>query len=130
MFLLEVVFALTAGIIFAVILSVLLRRTQSLSALLSFFTLIFLSAWAGGIWLRPYGPSFKSVHWLPFFVSGAIVSLIIAILVPPRSSRGKREVISLGKSERIAGSILSIFFWVLTVLLSIFILLGYTWLLR
>jgi hypothetical protein len=43
-----------------------LRSGGSSTGLALFFLIIFLSTWAGGIWVHPVGGLVGGVHWVPF----------------------------------------------------------------
>jgi hypothetical protein len=53
------------------------------TGILLFFFLVFLFAWAGGVWITPFGPTFWGVYWLPFLFIGIIVALLLAAMIPP-----------------------------------------------
>ena len=46
------------------------------------FFAMFLPIWAGGLWLRPFGPRIGQVEFLPYIVVGLAVSLILAAMMP------------------------------------------------
>ena len=135
MFLAEFVTALIVAIFFSVLLVFALGwerpdRKGILHTIGYVFIIIFLSTWAGGVWLTPLGTRIGSVRWLPFFIVGFIVTLMLITLIPPRR-RGDRstiEVIEKNGDERIdreTTKVLNIFFWVLVIILIITIIAHY-----
>ncbi|HEU4522490.1 MAG TPA: hypothetical protein VFT12_10830, partial [Thermoanaerobaculia bacterium] len=47
------------------------------------FSVLLIAIWAGGLWMRPFGPMAFGVPWLPFLVIGLSVVLLIATAAPP-----------------------------------------------
>jgi hypothetical protein len=43
-----------------------------------FFLIIFFASWAGGLWIKPVGPSFLGIAWIPTLAIAFFVALIIA----------------------------------------------------
>jgi hypothetical protein len=64
------------------------RRSGPAHGVLWMFLLILLATWAGGIWLRPFGPVVLGVHWFAFIVSGVIVVLLLSVSRGFRYHRG------------------------------------------
>jgi hypothetical protein len=101
------------------------RRT----GLIWLFLIILLTTWAGGIWLKPFGPTLWGTHWLSFLLVGAVV-ICIFIIIPGKGPRGRQETLDMlerveraKELEQVAYVTLSIFFWILlSVLLSAIIL--------
>ena len=96
------------------------RRT----GLIWLFLIIFLTTWAGGIWLRPFGPMLWGVHFLTFLLAGLIIVLFLVIAVPQRAPRGRRETLDMLERieqekalEKVTYLTLSLFFWILLALL-------------
>jgi hypothetical protein len=96
------------------------RRT----GLIWLFLTIFLITWAGGIWLKPFGPTFWGIQWLTFLLSGLVVVLFLIIAVPRKAPRGRHETIDMLERieeekalEKATFLTLSLFFWILLALL-------------
>ncbi len=83
--------------------------------LMWFFIIVMLTTWAGGSWLKPLGPSFMGVHWLPYLFVGALISLLLtaATAQPPRMSTRRRSAGAWASATTLAS-----IFWVLVVVLS------------
>ena len=109
------------------------RRAERRAGLIWLFLLIFLVTWAGGAWLRPMGPALLGTHWLSFLMVGALFALLLFIIIPRRTPRGRHETLDLLESmerekelEAVAHITLGIFFWILLVVLIVAIVLRYT----
>ena len=78
-----------AGIVTALFALLLGRRGPWASSPL-FFLLIFLAAWAGGVWITPVGPSVWGLYWLPFLVVAVLFALLLAAVTPPERTPQSR----------------------------------------
>lgn len=126
---------LTASIIALVIglgLVLLSRRWGIRAGVVYLFLLIFMATWAGGVWIRPFGPPIGEVHWLGFLIFGLFVALLLALFMPPRPPRGRQE--TLDALERMAAAkqleevtyvTLGVVFWVVLSLLLGAVILRY-----
>ncbi len=92
----------------------------------SFFLILFLAVWAGGIWITPFGPEWKNVAFAPLIVMGVFIATLLAATTPPE----KRKVI-LEEKANIPNAyeksilVIGVFFWILIILLIGAILLNY-----
>ena len=61
-----------------------------------FFFLIFLPfIWAGGLWMAPFGPMMQGVAWMPFFLVGLFVMLLMLATLPTKGGPDReREPLS------------------------------------
>jgi len=73
----------------------------------AFFLVLFLTVWAGGIWMVPLGPMHLGIYWLPFLLVTVLVSIMTVALHPAHS---QAEVVEV-RREVMAG--LGLFFWLL-----------------
>jgi hypothetical protein len=103
------------------------------AGLIWLFLIMFLATWAGGIWLKPLGPTLWGIHWLAFLLVGIIVVLFLFILTPQKAPRGRHETLEMleriereKELEEVAYITLSIFFWILLSVLLAAIILRYT----
>jgi hypothetical protein len=96
------------------------------------FLLIWIATWAGGVWLRPFGPSIGGVHWLQFLIAGLIFVGLIALFLPNRPPYGRIETLEKlaemrrGKElEQATYVTLGVLFWVILAILIIAIIVRY-----
>jgi hypothetical protein len=111
---------------------VLRRGIGRSTGLIWLFLIIFLATWAGGTWLKPFGPTLWGIHWPAFVLVGLVIVLLLIVAVPPKAPRGRQETLDMlehieekKKIEEVVYITLSIFFWILLSLLLIAILLRY-----
>jgi hypothetical protein len=92
-----------------------------------FFVVVFLAAWAGGIWLPPMGPPIGGVYWLPFLIVGLIFALLLAAVVSPTPSDTTVQLLEEGEKggEEKKSLVLGIYFWIMVFALLVLILSRY-----
>jgi len=95
MFILEVIFAACISLLLSGLFVLVTRNRSGKTGSLRLFLIIFLATWAGGIWLKPFGPSLWGIHWLGFLVAGLFVSIILVITTPNRAPKGRRETLDI-----------------------------------
>ncbi len=127
MFIVDVLFALVMAAIFTMIFAIGLRRTGPWSSILVFFAVVFLAAWAGGLWISPAGPVFLGIYWVPILLVAFLVALLLASIRPPPTRHV--ETISEAETEaqqrRAVERAFDAFFWALLIGFMIVIVLGY-----
>ncbi len=111
------------------------RRSGPRKGIFWMFLLILLATWAGGIWLRPFGPVVLGVHWFTFVTAGILVVLILGVFhaYTERSRpRGRHETLDMlerieedKRLKRAAYLSLGVLFWFLLAVLVTAILLRY-----
>lgn len=93
----EFVFALAiAGIVTAISIPILgwrkaTRKVGWLVPILT-FPIVFLSAWAAGVWFGPIGPLFEGMYWLPILLIAVFYALFLAAIM------GAGPMMSWGRS--------------------------------
>jgi MFS family permease len=116
MILTESLFSLAAALFLTAVFAVIGRQAKTPRRVIAFFFVVFLGAWAGGIWIAPIGPSILGVYWLSFFSVGLVFALVLeavaAFSVRPSESQ-RNDVQVEKKEEREIESILGVFFWIL-----------------
>jgi hypothetical protein len=121
-------------LLFAVLISVLLtgvfvfgfRKRGPWDSFLLFFLVVGLGAWAGGIWFPALGPSVWGVHWLPFFIVGLIVSLLLVAAMPPVPPDTTVLFVEKGEEpEAKKRMVLSVYFWLMVITLMVLIVTRY-----
>jgi uncharacterized membrane protein YhaH (DUF805 family) len=132
MFITEFAIALVVAFILSIGFRLAISKRSRRQGFWWLFLLIFVATWAGGIWLRPFGPSIGGVRWIQFLVSGLIFVGMIALFVPGRPPNGRRETleklaqIRQGKvMEEATYFTLGIIFWLLLIILVIAIAVRY-----
>ena len=125
MFIVDLFVALVVGMIIVSIVSRAFGTKGPWGSLLWFFLVVSLFAWAGGVWLVPFGPMFWGIGWLPIIIMGFLVSLILTAASPrtPRWRRASKEEVT---SEAGTRAVVDIIFWVVIICLLIFGLGHYT----
>lgn len=123
----DAVFALAIAFFLTVIFVVLGRRARSGRRIVVFFTLVFLAAWAGGVWIAPVGPRLLGVYWLSFFTVGLIFALLQEGLaaLPRRAAPRQGEAEMDAKEERELENVFNGFMIVLLVLFIAAIVIRY-----
>jgi len=87
-----------------------------------FFIVTFLGAWAGGVWIPPFGPTIHNIHWLPSLLAGLVIGLLLlAASVRTRSPRDHiKDEKALEEEVEFSGEKLSgLFIWTLPIVLSV-----------
>lgn len=127
MILIEAIFALGIAFFLTILFVALGRCARSRAAILVFFLLVFLGAWAGGIWIAPVGPRLMGVYWVSFFAVGLIFALLQGALnALPRSSKPCGRIAETeAKEGREIETVFDIFLFVLLVLFIVAIVIGY-----
>jgi hypothetical protein len=132
MIILELLFSFIIAAVLSSLLILIWRRSGKRTGLFWLFLTIFLSAWAGGVWMKPFGPQLWGINWFSFLFSALIVSLIFAAFAPQRPPKSRNETIKM--LERIQREkelkkatyiTLSSFFWGLLFVLIVAIIIRY-----
>ena len=119
MFIIDLFVALVVGMIIVLIVSRAFGTKGPWGSLLWFFLVVSLFAWAGGVWLVPFGPMFWGIGWLPIIIMGFLVSLILTAASPrtPRWRKASKEEVT---SEAGTRAVVDVIFWVVIICLLIF----------
>jgi len=125
MFFSELLVALVVGFILVWIISKALGTKGPWDSLLWFFLMVGLFAWVGGVWLRPYGPLWMGIGWVPMILVGLLVAMLLTAASPRNHKKFKEtKDQSITTAERTA---VGAFFWVLIACLLIFGMGHYYW---
>lgn len=84
MWIAQLMVALLFGLVLAGLLGLVLGSAV-VGGFLWLFAVIFLGAWAVGVWVAPIGPLFMGVAWLPFLLGAVAVALLVAAHPRPRT---------------------------------------------
>lgn len=130
MILTDLLFALFFALLFTAVFSGIFRIKGPWSSIPLFFLIIFLTTWAIGAWISPFGPGLWGSFWLPFFLIGLVVSLLLTATV---SSVPKRETTvelidtkERAKERKLVLTTLGVFFWILLIVLGLLIYTRYS----
>jgi hypothetical protein len=125
MFIADFLFALAVGLLLTALFGAVFRTRGPGAAWWTFLLIVFLAAWAGGLWVRPFGPPLFGVTWLPFLLMGLFFALLLAAAIPVRPPRTRAEAIAQARAEEATVTAIGVFFWILLIGLLVSILLGY-----
>ncbi|ACK72767.1 hypothetical protein PCC7424_4403 [Gloeothece citriformis PCC 7424] len=125
MFLIDIFFAFTIATVLTLIFSVGLRRTGPWDNVIIFFIVLFLSTWAGGLWIIPLATPLWGGNWLIFLYTGLIIALLLAVTTPKPSSTTEIKTQRNFKAQKKTTSALKVFFWVWIILLVMAITISY-----
>lgn len=125
MFLRELIFALLIAVTLSAIFFFGFRRFGSWPSMLVFFLIVFLAAWAGGLWLTPVGRPFWGVYWVPFLIAGIIFALLLAASAPTRLPRYRGEALRQAEKAKNVEAAVSMLMWVLIIMLGVAIITRY-----
>ena len=106
----------------------------------SFFLVLLLIIWAAELWVRPIGPVYWGIAWVPLFFIGLIFALLLAAVPTYDEDKPDEEVIieeermanstnvnRRKEAERAAAGAAAIgwIFWVFIIILTVAIIIGY-----
>ncbi|MDZ4667422.1 MAG: hypothetical protein SGJ00_06005 [bacterium] len=97
-----------------------LSKGSSMAPLAIFFFFLFLAGIAGGYWIVPFGPVILGVAWLPLL----FIIFVVAILFSAPPPHQRAIATSGEKTEMGALAAVSIFTWILFVILLIAVFAG------
>jgi Ca2+/Na+ antiporter len=107
--------ALVLFVIFALFTRSRIRRTGSVWS----FLFVLMATWAGGVWIRPFGPVLAHVRWLQFLVVGLLAVLLAALFAPLKPPRNRHETLEQLEEmprqrqlEKMSFIALGIVFWI------------------
>jgi hypothetical protein len=128
----EVFVALMVTVFLSALLMPTFLKGEHRTRLIWICLIIFLTTWAGGIWVRPFGPSFRGIYWLPFLFIGIIIVLILAVSYPRRTPKSRWETLEMlqriesqKRLNQLTYITLILLFWILLFLLSMAIIIHY-----
>jgi hypothetical protein len=125
MFIADMLVAMAAGVFIVWIVSTAFGTKGPWDSFLWFFAVVALFAWAGGIWIMPFGPRWGGIGWLPIIWMGILVALLLTSVSPRTSRKSTAATNKAAVAEHKAD--VDIVLWVLIVFLFIFAIGRYTW---
>ena len=111
--------ALIVALLVSVLFGYALRRRIPRKGFFWFFLILLLATWAGGMWIGPFGPSFRGIFWLPFVLVAVVVGAFVAAIAPRRAPTGRIETLEMleeieqkRKLQKLTYISFGVFFWV------------------
>ena len=98
----ELITALLIAILMVAGFLLLIRGSGTRYGKMWLFLIVFVATWAGGVWIRPFGPPIGGVYWLTFVLAGIIGVGLIGLFTPQRPPHGRHE--TLEKLEQVKQS--------------------------
>jgi hypothetical protein len=92
---LQVFIALVFALALAVICRMLFPLRVSRLGVHWFFVLLLLAAWAGGLWISPFGPTFRGVSWAPILMAGLVAGILLVLFSRPCAPTGRQETLQM-----------------------------------
>jgi len=130
--LLELAVSLAVAFALSVIFALATWRHGRRKGIFWLFVILFVATWAGGVWVKPFGPVLWGIHWLSFLLVGLVVALILAVAQSKPKPQGRQETIEILEKmrqkrevEQIVWITLNLFFWILVLALSCAIVFRY-----
>ena len=117
----EIVLAFVIGLLLALIFAYGFGRTGPWGGFLWFFLVLFLTAWAVGLWAEPIGPVVWDVAWVPIFFGALFVALLVAAIPP---TPGRPSAVSEPETAETVTAV-GLFFWLMLLVLGVAILFAY-----
>ncbi len=119
----SLLFALIIGVVFTLIFAVGVAGSRKWDNILGFFAVIFLVGWTASIWVIPYEPLLFGLSWLPILILTLIVSLLLSAILTPYYPKVEAK---MGEErEKVGGTLIGTFFWIVVFILIISIIVGY-----
>ena len=117
----EIVLAFVIGLLLALIFAYGFGRTGPWGGFLWLFLVLFLTAWAVGLWAEPIGPVVWDVAWVPIFFGALFVALLVAAIPP---APGRPTAVAEPETVETVTAV-GVFFWLMLLVLGVAILFAY-----
>jgi hypothetical protein len=116
MFIPHLLIALVSGLLIVWIVFIAFGTKGPWGSFLWFFMVVFLFAWAGGVWLTPFGPTLRGIGWLPIIFMGILAALLLTA-ASPRTSRKRVAAQEKAETDAERTAVVDAIFWVLIICL-------------
>jgi hypothetical protein len=126
MFLADLFAALLIGSLIVFAISLAFRTKGPWGSLLWFFIVVSLFAWVAGVWLRPYGPVWFGVGWIPIIFVGFLVAFLLTAVSPRGAAffnKSKKESVAAENQK----ADVDVFFWILIFCLAMLAVSHFFW---
>ncbi|HEY9164606.1 MAG TPA: hypothetical protein VIS48_00430 [Candidatus Kryptonia bacterium] len=129
MFIVDLIVALAVGLFIVWIVSLAFGTRGPWGSLLWFFLVVSLFAWAGGVWLVPFGPMWGGMSWLPIVCMGILAALLLTAASPraPRRRMTAQEEDAKDKAQSESRAVIDVIFWVVIICLLLLAISHYAW---
>jgi hypothetical protein len=117
----EIVLAFIFGLLLALLFSYGFGRPGPWGGFLWFFLVVFLAAWAVGLWVEPVGPVLWGAAWVPIFFGALFVALLVAAMPP---LPGRPAEVAEPEAPATAAA-LGLFFWLMMAVVVLAIIFAY-----
>jgi hypothetical protein len=64
----EFLISLVVALVLCVIVALVTRKKVRRTGFVWFFLFVLMATWAGGVWIRTFGPTLSDIRWLQFLV--------------------------------------------------------------
>jgi hypothetical protein len=89
----EFLMSLAVALIVCVLFALFTRSRTRRTGFVWFFLFILLATWAGGVWIRPFGPALANIRWLQFLVVGLLAVLLVALFAPLKPPQSRHDTL-------------------------------------
>jgi hypothetical protein len=89
----EFLMSLAVALIVCVLFALVTRSRTRRIGFAWYFLFVLLATWAGGVWIRPFGPALADIRWLQFLVVGLLAVLLAALFAPLKPPRGRYDTL-------------------------------------
>lgn len=116
---LEIIIIALAAIVIGSLFFYVFRTAGPWGSFWIFILILILAGWSAAAWIRPFGPVYWNISWVPVLFVILLFSLFLAALTPARREKTiyEDEKIPERQQEDAALFTLSFFFWAFIVLL-------------
>jgi hypothetical protein len=124
---LEIIIIALAAIIIGSLFFYVFRTAGPWGSFWIFILILILAGWAAAAWIRPFGPVYWNISWVPVLFVILLFSLFLAALTPARREKTiyEDEKIPERQQEEAALFTLSFFFWAFIVFLLAAVIWGF-----
>lgn len=131
MFAVHLFFAFLVALVFTAILLAIGRggyERGGWTTALILFGVLFLTTWAGGIWLHPVGPTIWGAAWMPFLAVGFVIALLVAAIAPSGRPHSRLQAEEMAQAKEVVNTSVTAFLCIFAVCLIAAITLHYAYL--
>jgi hypothetical protein len=128
----EFLASLVVAMVLCVVFALVTRSQRRRTGFVWFFLFVLIATWAGGIWIRPFGPAWGDIRWMKFLLVGLMVVLMSALFAPLKAPRGRRdtldqleEIRQQKELQKAAYLALSMVFWIVLFIFVLAIIMHY-----